>query len=222
LIQLFLPIYSRSIDRLQKDSLDSNQKSLASQIFEKLHRFFQQSFNLCNRFLFSLIKRFHILLSFSKVLRRISFPKKLFLLFFILFLIEINFPSRIYPFFILPDLFFILIFFLSLYRQKDIFFLGVSLGFLRDLISISNFCLNTIIFGFWSYSLPKIFKRFYKESIFLQLSILALCIWINSTVFMFFRRQILFSTFFTITSLESLYGVFIYCLVFRLLKKFVV
>lgn len=163
-----------------------------------------------------------MLLSFSKVLRRFSFQEKLFLLFFIFFLIEINFLNQIHPFFILPDLFFILIFFLSLYRQKDVFFLGVSLGFLKDLISISNFCPNTIVFGFWSYFLPEIFRKFYKENICLQVSILVLCIWINSVIFMFSRRQVLFSTFFTITFLESLYGIFIYLSLFRLLKKFVV
>jgi len=156
---------------------------------------------------------------FSNIIKNNFFKIKLGLIFLIFFFLEVNFSREISLFTILPNLFFILIFFLCLYREGYIFFMGVSLGLLKDLFSISKFPLNTIIFGFWSYFLPKIFKRFYKENILLQVSIFILCTWLNSLISFLFRGEILGSIFLTIASLESLYGVLIYLFLFRFLKR---
>lgn len=142
--------------------------------------------------------------------------KKLSLLFLILFFLEMNFPRL---FFVSCNLFFILTFFLCLYREKYVFLMGIFCGFLKDLMSISEFPLNIIIFGFWSYFLPKIFKKFYKENILLQISILTLCLWINSFIFFVFRKTISMGIFLNIVFLESLYQVFVYLILFRFLKR---
>lgn len=141
---------------------------------------------------------------------------KLGLLFLIFFFLEMNFPK---VFSVSCNFFFILFFFLCLYRERHIFLVGIFFGFLRDLISISKFPLNTIIFGCWSYFLPKIFRRFYKENILLQISILILCVWVNSLIFFFFRRTISIPVFLNIAFLESLYQVSVFLVLFRFLKR---
>jgi len=151
-------------------------------------------------------------------IKKIFIRLRLGLIFLFLFFLETNFPNEIRLFSISPDLFFIFVFFLFLYRERNLFLFGVLFGFLKDIFSISKFPLNTIIFGIWSCSLPKIFKRFYKENIFLQIFILTLCIWINSFIFFIFRG-VPTSVFLNITLLESFYGVCIYIFLFRFLKK---
>lgn len=162
------------------------------------------------------------IIKFFPIAKKIRKNLKFALFFLILFFIEISYPNQIRLFSVSHSLFFILIFFLSLYRERYVLLIGLSLGLIKDIFSISKLPLNTVVYGLWSYLLPKIFKRFYKENIFLQISIFIFCVWINSAIFFISKRRVSFSIFSTIASLESLYGVIMYLFLSKFLKGYLI